>query len=118
MHSAAGSTRQEIVNLVVCGLREILVPEPHRLERPRRLGADDFVYFAAKIIARLRRGNRDGHDQLLGAKLSNGARGCQQRRARGQPIVYEDDYLAFNLDRTSSLAISSFTAFEFLLFAF
>src|ERR1700687_2287428 len=52
--------REERAHFLVAGLREILVPEPHRMEGLRGGGAHDFVGCRAPLLAGVTRSGADG----------------------------------------------------------
>ncbi len=95
---AAGPT-QKLVHLLVAGLGEVLVPQPHGMHRPWRGDADHLVGEARQRFAHLggRNGDRDDHARRV--VLSNRLHGGGHRRSGGKPVVNEDNRAAGELRR-------------------
>jgi len=118
MHSLGRRACHQIPNLVVSGLRKVLIPKPDSSERFRRLGTHDFVRLPLEILACFWRGNRDRHYESFRTKLPNRSRGCQHRRAGRQPVIDENHDPPLNFNRTFARAIGTLAAFKLFLFPF
>src|SRR4051794_8075753 len=61
-NAAAPGPPEQLADLLIGRLREVLVPEAHRVERLGRPGADDLVHLVLELLAGRRRRDRHGHD--------------------------------------------------------
>src|SRR5262245_5640656 len=107
---------EQFANLLVCGLREVPVPQADRVERLGGYCADDLVGFFLELFAGLGGADRNGHDDLSRALLAQGPYRGAHRRASGQAVVDQDDGTAADFGWRTNSAIEPFATLEFLLF--
>src|SRR5258706_11630715 len=104
--------RQRVVDFVVGGLAELVVPEAHRTEGVGSDRADHLVYVALQALADRRRADGDGDDDARGvAVLQRLDRGAH-RGARGQPVVDEDRSAAFERWSVAPVAVGAFASLQ------
>ena len=98
--------------LGIADLREIAVPKADSAKRLGRGGAYDVVDVAAQCLARLRRGNGNGHDDRLRIRAFDRRGGGQHRRSRCESVVDEDHGLVLERDRRAIAAVEPLAAIE------
>jgi hypothetical protein len=64
MLAPGGSAAQQVPHLGVGHLREVAIPSPDAAELFRRFAANDVVGRAAQRLARVRRGDWNGHNEF------------------------------------------------------
>src|SRR6185503_11247066 len=117
MRNAIGRALEEIVDFLVGGLIEVLVPETHGVEGLRCAKADDVVHLPSERPAGLPRADRHRDHDLSRSFLAESRDGRAHGGTGCQPIVYEDDGAAAQVGESAIVAISSLAPLELLALA-
>src|SRR5919106_2477740 len=84
------SQREQLADLLVRGLREVLVPAAHGVERLRRDGADDLVDLRPQRFAGVGCCGRNRHHDARGLQLAQRLDGGEHSGPGRQPVIHED----------------------------
>jgi hypothetical protein len=109
------SAREQIAHLVVCRLREILVPKADGVKRLWRDGANDVVDYFSQLIARLGRGDGNGHDDAARTLLFQGFNGRVHRGPGRKPVIHEDHSPATHVGGRTIASVQALATLQLLL---
>jgi hypothetical protein len=104
--------RQRRAHLFIRGLSEVVVPQADGLESGWCRQTDDLVGDATQTFARLPGANRHRDDDSCGPQLPQREDRGFHRRARGQPIVNEDDLAPGDVHARPPGAVLTITPLE------
>jgi len=108
-----GGAPQKFLDLVIRGLRKILVPETDGLERLWGKHADHLVYLGLKFLVGGGSGHGHGNDHARRSPQARGRHRGTHACPRRQPIVDQNDGTVAKLRRGSIATIKTLAAAEF-----
>src|SRR5687767_16005671 len=85
-----GRVVEQLMDFLVTGLREVFVPESHRLERFRRVETDHVFRLFPKIVAGVGCAHRTGDDDSPRSELAKGGDSGAHGRSGRQSIIDDD----------------------------
>jgi hypothetical protein len=108
---------EELLDLVIGGLGEILIPQAYRQKGFRRVGTDDLVDIPAKFITSLCGGHRNRHDDALRLLPLERLGGRFHAGTGGQAIVDQKDRAMTNGPRRPTSPVQLLSAFQLAFLA-